>query len=108
MAVDQVMNLPAEERAELVTAVFDSVDTLEDTSDEELFDLALERDQEIENGDVRAIARLPATEQGKVVEFVRHLPNTETIAAINEPLEAGRSFKSAAKLFAAIDDEEGC
>ena len=52
------------------------------------------------------IQRLPGNEQGKVVEFVRHLPNAETIAAIHKPLEEGRSFKSAAELFAAIDEEE--
>jgi hypothetical protein len=51
------------------------------------------------------IQRLPGNEQGKVVEFVRHLPNAETIAAIHEPLEEGRSYKSAAELFAAIDEE---
>ncbi|MCC5789975.1 MAG: hypothetical protein JJT75_10085 [Opitutales bacterium] len=56
---------------------------------------------------IEEIARFPEDEKGKVVEFVRHLPNAETIAAINEPLEEGRSFKSAAELFAAIDDEEG-
>lgn len=52
------------------------------------------------------IQRLPGNEQGKVVEFVRHLPNAETIAAIHEPLEEGPSFKSATELFAAIDEEE--
>ena len=51
------------------------------------------------------IQRLPDNEQGKVVEFVRHLPNAETKAAIHEPLEERRSFKSAAELFAAIDEE---
>jgi len=56
---------------------------------------------------IEEIQRLPGNEQGKVVEFVRHLPNAETIAAIHEPLEEGRSFKNAAELFAAIDDEEG-
>jgi hypothetical protein len=55
---------------------------------------------------IEEIQRLPGNEQGKVVEFVRHLPNAETIAAIYEPLEEGRSFKSAAELFAAIDEEE--
>jgi len=39
---------------------------------------------------------------------VRNLPNAETIAAIHEPHEEGRLFKSAAELFAAIDDEERC
>jgi len=33
------------------------------------------------------IQRLPDTEQGKVVELVRHLPNAKTIAEIHEPLE---------------------
>ena len=55
---------------------------------------------------IEEIQRLPEDEQGKVVEFVRHLPNAETIAAMNEPLEEGRSFKSAAELFAAIDSED--
>jgi putative addiction module component (TIGR02574 family) len=54
--IDQVMSLPAGDRAELVTAIFDSVDTLEDTSDDELFDIALKRDQEIEDGSVKAIS----------------------------------------------------
>ena len=54
---------------------------------------------------IEEIAQLPESEKGKVVEFVRHLPNAETIAAINEPLEEGRSFKNAAELFAALDKE---
>jgi len=57
---------------------------------------------------INEIQRLPGNEQGKVVEFVRHLPNAETITAIHEPLEEGRSFKSAQELFAAIEDEEEC
>ena len=52
------------------------------------------------------IQRLPEEERGKVVEFIRHHPNAETIAAINEPIEEGRSFKSAEELFAAIDSED--
>jgi len=55
---------------------------------------------------IEEIRCLPEEERGKVVEFVRHLPNPETIAAIHEPLEEGRSFKSAEELFAAIDEEE--
>jgi len=51
------------------------------------------------------ISRLPEDEKGKVIDFVYHLPNAETIAAINEPLEEGRSFKSAAELFEALDKE---
>ena len=54
---------------------------------------------------IEEISRLPEDEKGKVVEFVRHLPNAETIAAIHEPLEEGRSFKNAAELFAALDEE---
>ena len=33
---------------------------------------------------IEEIARLPENEKGKVVEFVRHLPNAETLEAINE------------------------
>lgn len=51
---------------------------------------------------------LPSSEQEKVVEFVRHLPNAKTIKAIHEPLEEGRSFKSAEELFKAIDDDKEC
>ena len=54
---------------------------------------------------IEEITQLPESEKGKVVEFVRHLPNAETIAAINEPLEEGRSFKNAAELFAELDKE---
>jgi hypothetical protein len=36
---------------------------------------------------IEEIRRLPEEEREKVVEFVRHLPNAETIEAINEPLE---------------------
>ncbi len=54
---------------------------------------------------IKEIAQLPESEKGKVVEFIRHLPNAETIAAINEPLEEGRSFKNAAELFAELDKE---
>lgn len=54
---------------------------------------------------IEEINRLPEEEMGKVVEFVRHLPNAETVAAIKEPLEEGRSFKNAKELFAALDAE---
>lgn len=54
---------------------------------------------------IEEITRLPEEERSKVIDFVYHLPNAETIAAINEPLEEGRSFKSAAELFAALDEE---
>ena len=54
---------------------------------------------------INEISKLPEEEKGKVIEFIRHLPNAETIAAINEPLEKGRSFKNAAELFAELDKE---
>lgn len=54
---------------------------------------------------IEEIQRLPGEELGKVVQFVRHLPNEETIAAMNEPVDKSRSYKNAAELFAALDDE---
>jgi hypothetical protein len=36
---------------------------------------------------IEQITRLPESEKGKVVEFVRHLPNAETLEAINEPTD---------------------
>ena len=54
---------------------------------------------------IEEISKLPEEEKGKVIEFLRHLPNSETIKAINEPLEEGRSFKNAAELFAELDKE---
>ena len=43
---------------------------------------------------IEEIKRLPEEEREKVVEFVRHLPNAETIEAINEPLEGLPRFDS--------------
>ncbi|MGJ8640141.1 MAG: hypothetical protein ACSHYA_12195 [Opitutaceae bacterium] len=57
---------------------------------------------------IQEIARLPEDEKGKVVEFLRHQPNAETLEAMREPVEAGRSFKSAADLFASIEAEDEC
>ena len=54
------------------------------------------------------IARLPEDEKGKVVEFLRHQPNAETLEAMREPVETGRSFKNAAELFASIEAEDEC
>jgi hypothetical protein len=54
------------------------------------------------------IARLPEDEKGKAVEFLRHQPNAETLEAMREPVEGGRSFKSAAELFASIEAEDEC
>lgn len=33
---------------------------------------------------IEEIARLPEGEKGKILDFVRHLPNPETLEAINE------------------------
>ena len=43
---------------------------------------------------IEEIKRLPEKEREKVVEFVRHLPNAETIEAINEPIESLPRFDS--------------
>ncbi len=40
------------------------------------------------------ITQLPSEEKSKVVEFVRHLPNEETIEAMNEPTEGLPRYKS--------------
>ena len=52
---------------------------------------------------IKEINRLPEEEMGKVVEFVRHLPNTETIAAINEPIEGLPRYSSVEELFAELE-----
>ena len=36
---------------------------------------------------IQEIAQLPENEKGKVIEFVRYLPNAETLEAINEPAD---------------------
>ena len=36
---------------------------------------------------IEEIARLPVSEKGKVVDFVRHLPNAETMEAMHEPTD---------------------
>lgn len=56
---------------------------------------------------IEEIKRLPPEEQGKVVEFTRHLPNAETIAAMEEALDPEKleSFKSAEDLFRKLDLE---
>ncbi len=48
---------------------------------------------------IEDIQRLPEEERNKVVEFVRHLPNAETIEAINEPLEGLQRFDNVEELF---------
>ena len=48
---------------------------------------------------IEEIAQLSESEKVKVVEFVRHLPNAETIAAINEPTEGLPRFNTVEELF---------
>ncbi|MCC5789145.1 MAG: hypothetical protein JJT75_05890 [Opitutales bacterium] len=53
---------------------------------------------------IEEIARLPEDEKGKVVEFVRHLPNAETIAAINEPTEGLPRCRNMSEVRNAVKD----
>ena len=48
---------------------------------------------------IEEIKRLPGEEVGKVVEFMRHLPNAETLEAINEPSEGLPRFNTVEELF---------
>lgn len=49
---------------------------------------------------IEAIKRLPDEERGKVVEFVRHIPNAETLEAMNEPSEGLPRFNTVEEFFA--------
>ena len=50
---------------------------------------------------IQEIERLPEDEKGKVVDFMRHLPNEETLAAMEEAKDPEKleKFDSAADLF---------
>lgn len=50
---------------------------------------------------IQEIERLPEEEKGKVVDFMRHLPNEETLAAMKEAKhpEKLEKFDSAADMF---------
>lgn len=50
------------------------------------------------------IQRLPEDERNKVVDFVRNIPNTETVEAINEPLEGLPRYKNMDEVTSAIKD----
>ena len=54
---------------------------------------------------IKEIMRLPDDEKGKVLEFVRHLPNAETLAAIEEAKcpEKLDSYASPDAVFKALD-----
>lgn len=43
---------------------------------------------------IEEIARLPEDEQGKILAFVRRLPNAETLAAINESADDLSRYKT--------------
>jgi len=53
---------------------------------------------------IEEIARLPENEKGKVVEFVRHLPNAETLEAINEPTEGLPRYRNMSEVRSAVKD----
>lgn len=52
---------------------------------------------------IQEFNRLPEEEKGKVVEFLRHLPNAETQAAMNEPSEDLPRFDSVEDLFSELE-----
>lgn len=52
---------------------------------------------------IEEIQRLPEKERGKVVEFVRHQPNAETIAAMEEPIEGLPRYSSVDELFKELE-----
>lgn len=47
---------------------------------------------------IAEITQLPLEEQSKVVDFVRHLPNQETLAAMQEPIDGLPRFDSVEEL----------
>ena len=53
---------------------------------------------------IEEIARLPENEKGKVVEFVRHLPNAETLEAINEPTDDLPRYTNMDEVSSALKD----
>ena len=54
---------------------------------------------------IEEIKRLPVEEQGKVVEFLRHIPNAATVEAMDEARHPERleTFDSAADLFEKLE-----
>jgi len=53
---------------------------------------------------IEEIVQLPESEKGKVVEFVRHLPNAETLEAIDEPADDLPRYASMDEVRSAIKD----
>lgn len=54
---------------------------------------------------IAEISRMPSEEKSKVVDFVRHLPNEETLAAMEEAKHPEKldAYASADALFKALD-----
>jgi len=48
---------------------------------------------------IEEIQRLPEDERGKVLDFVRHQPNAETLEAMREPVEGLPRFDTVEDLF---------
>ena len=53
---------------------------------------------------IEEIARLPESERGVVIDFVRHLPNAETIDAINEPADDLTRYSNMDEVSSALKD----
>jgi len=53
---------------------------------------------------IEEIVSLPESEKGKVVEFVRHLPNAETLKAINEPTQGLPRYTSMDEVRSVLKD----
>jgi hypothetical protein len=53
---------------------------------------------------IAEIQRLPEEERGKVLDFVRHQPNAETLEAMREPTDDLPRFESVEALFEELRD----
>jgi len=53
---------------------------------------------------IEEIQRLPEEERGKVLEFVRHQPNAETLEAMREPTDALPRLTTVEALFEELRD----
>ncbi len=54
---------------------------------------------------IEEIKRLPEDERGKVIAFIKEIPNETTLEAMRAPVDEERSFKNSAELFKALDSE---
>jgi hypothetical protein len=53
---------------------------------------------------IEEIKRLPEVERAKVHEFILKLPNAETVAAIEEPVDNLTRYKTISEVRAAVKD----